>query len=245
MRPFSTLHDIMSYEAHRFYDEPTKSVRPIALLFCRPELELMQKEIVPSLQYFDRRAGKNTAFHFAGFVKIRPDTVAQLIEDPTVKDDLERNTIPGSEGYRWSFFASDFDAIRKNIEALTKWRYSGGCDRLLLNSRCTRQGRYVDPFLDFKDAIVLRLDKIGELLATPKVANLFEAIFQYAEDQDETNPTWGLSDYLGLKTARSGLWEILLGFLPESVRTTFKSARHLVVQDISGPEPCKLAELSY
>jgi len=95
----------------------------------------------------------------------------------------------------------------------------------------SRRGRGVD----FATAIVLRLDKIGELVATPTISQLFEAIFQYAERQNDTNPAWGLSDYLGLKTAGSGLWDAILGVLPEAIRKSVRAAKHLVAQDIGLP----------
>jgi hypothetical protein len=88
------------------------------------------------------------------------------------------------------------------------------------------------PTIDFATAIVLRLDKIQELVATPTVSQLFEAIFQYAERQVDANPTWGLSDHLGIRTARSGLWEALLGVLPEALRGSVRAAHHLVAQNI-------------
>ncbi len=86
--------------------------------------------------------------------------------------------------------------------------------------------------LDFKTAIVLRLDKISEMVAAPNISQLFEVIFQYAERQDSANPTWGLSDHLALKTARSGLWDVIVGVLPEAFRSSIRASRRVVVQDI-------------
>lgn len=194
-----------------------KQARLVALLFCRPELALMKSDIVPSLPYFHRRSGNNTAFYFAGFYEFIPV-------------DKERQNGPyefdGPNGTHWLFDAEQFNHLREQVEKSTRWRYSGGCDMLLVNSRRTGG-------LDFTTAVVLRLDKIGELIATPTIGQLFEAIFQYAERQDDINPTWGLSDFLGIKTAKSGLWDVIIGLLPEPFRNSIRASRNLVVQNIA------------
>ena len=233
MHTWFDLHKIVSDEERNFSATPERQVRLVALLFCRPELGLMKTDIVPSLGYFHRRSGGNTAFYFAGFHEFEPVLSGYKELGLTLPDEYpdkvgepEFVEFRGPEGRYWTFELMDFDRLRKQIESCTLWRYSGGCDMLFVNSR-----RSVG--IDFSTAIVLRLDKISEMVATPTVGQLFEAIFQYAERQDPINPTWGLSDFLALKTARSGLWDVILGILPESVRNSIKAARHVVVQDIS------------
>jgi hypothetical protein len=231
MRTWLDLTRIVHDEERNFERAPEKQTRLVALLFCRPELSLMKSDIIPSLAYFHKRSGDNTAFYFAGFHEFKPILSAyEKLGIPLPGKDLDYDDAPtefaGPEGRYWRFESQDFDLLRRQVEQSTRWRYSGGCDMLFVNSRR-------DVGIDFSTAIVLQLDKISEMAATPTVSQLFEAIFQYAEQQDAANPTWGLSDYLGLKTARSGLWDVIIGILPESVRKSIRAAGHVVVHDIS------------
>jgi hypothetical protein len=215
----TSLGGIRAQEETRFEKAPNKNARLIALLFCRPELDIMRNDIIPSLPYFHRRSGGNTAFYFAGF------------------ENLERDlSIIGPENENWYFDPDSFNRFRRfrmEVEKETRWRHSGGCDMIMINSRRGRgHGLESAPTLDFTTAMVLRLDKIGEIVATPTVSQLFETVFRYAESQNDVDPTWGLSDRLGLKIAGSGVWDVIVGVLPESVRASVRAARHLVAQDI-------------
>jgi len=231
MRAWRDLTRIVHHEERNFERAPEKQTRLIALLFCRPELSLMKSDIIPSLAYFHERSGDNTAFYFAGFNEFTPipsgyEELGIPLPGKDPDYDASAGVFVGPEGRYWSFDFGDFNRLRGQVEQRTRWRYSGGCDMLFANSR-----RGVG--IDFSTAIVLQLDKISEMVATPTISQLFEAIFQYAERQVAANPTWGLSDYLALKTARSGLWDVIIGILPESVRKSIKAAGHVVVRDIS------------
>jgi hypothetical protein len=252
MLPTITLQYIAYQEQRRL--SGGKNCRLLAILFCRPELDLMRTAIIPSVPYFHTRSGGNTAFYFGGFEYDADDwgldpsrETGSVLLNQVAAPNSPIRTVTGTMSLRedtyfsiqgpgaqiWYFVAKSFNSFRKQVEAVTKWRYSGGCDMILLNSR-SRPGQ---PFaeLDFSSSIALRLDKIQELVATPTVSTLFEAIFQYAERQDPNDPAWGLSDCLGLKTAITGLWSAVLSVLPQGVRTSVNAARQLVVQNIARP----------
>lgn len=247
MRITTSLTTIAFLEENRFEKNPDLQARLIAIMFCRPESRLMQSEIIPSLHYFHFRSGGKTTFYFGGFEADIDDITEQdeacrvTVENTgsarTTITNLAGNvaaagytTVQGPDLRTWYFSPSSFDRFRRDVEWQTRWRYSGGCDMLLLNSRRDR-------LLDFSTSMVLQLDRVEELAGTPTVGHLFEAIFQYAEDQDQHNPTWGLSDQLGLRTARRGLWDVLLSLLPEALRSSANAARQLVVQDVSLATP--------
>jgi hypothetical protein len=238
----NSLEKICASEEIRFRRTPTKKVRLIAILFCRPESSLMQSDVIPSLPYFHCRSGSNTAFYFAGFEDSQEywedvHATAEVVLEPAhrgwnasmeVHGRLTNRRgffVTGPGETQWCFVPSRFNRFRADVQRRTRWRYSGGCDMILVNSR---RGLGID----FTTALALRLDKISDLVATPTVSQLFEAIFQYTEKQDTSNPTWSLSDHLALKTAGSGLWDVMVGCLPEAVRASVKAARHLVARDI-------------
>jgi hypothetical protein len=85
-----------------------------------------------------------------------------------------------------SFYSdSDFNDFRLEIEKRSKWRYSGGADPLLINARFDgNEGR-----LDFSTAIAANLMKMKNDGAIQSVDSFFESTFQFAENQDGSDPT--------------------------------------------------------
>ena len=239
------------YEENKRFQIGSKNRRLIAILFCRPELDLMKSAIIPSLHYFHRRSGGNTAFYFGGFeldledfcledqnqaakVVVKADTASRtIVKEVQGRLVGEKNTYFSIEGpgRTWYFIPDSFNEFRKEVEQETAWRYSGGCDMILLNSKHRPGAPEAD--LDFSSSLVLKLDEVQKLVATPTISRLFEAIFQYAEAQNSDDPAWGLSDMLGLKVARHSVWDAILAVIPNAFRPSIDAARLLVVQDIS------------
>jgi hypothetical protein len=69
--------------------------------------------------------------------------------------------------------------------------------------------------------------------AIVSVPNLFEKIFRFAETQPGDDPTWGLSDKLALDKGQNALWNLAVGFLPESIRNDTRGVQHFLVTDLS------------
>src|SRR5260370_34896384 len=49
------------------YDNPSGHVRLVGLIFGRPYLPLVQKEIIPNLSYWNQRSGSHSDFFCIGF----------------------------------------------------------------------------------------------------------------------------------------------------------------------------------
>lgn len=231
------LQEVRLKEKARFATKQIgKRARFIGVAFGRPELQLMKTDILPSLPYFHARSAKHTAFYFAGYEEAAESgKAAQGLDHSGIANFFSTSytdavQVVGPVGQRWLFFPEHFNKFRMELEGSSKWRYSGGCDLLLFNSRLNADA---DISLDFSTSIALHLDKVSELIATPTVGQLFESIFRYAEEQDEKDPTWGLSDYLGIQTIRNGFWDAIVGVLPEAVRKPLGAARHLVVENVA------------
>lgn len=226
---------ITATESFRFEKGPPgKKSRLIGIVFCRPDLPIMKNDIIPSLPYFHFRSGGNTAFYFGGFESDSEWTYGMEEREAPGMDEKTFTSITGPEGKHWYFIPREFNLFRHELERQTKWKYSGGCDMILLNS-CydSNTGTPLKCRLDFSTSIMLRLDRLNEIPSMPSVTELFERIFQYAEKQDADNPTWGFSDFAGLNVAKSGFWQMILSLLPTSVRSTANAAGHLVVHDIA------------
>jgi len=186
-------------------------VRLVGLLFARPKTSFGAAEIVPSFRYYHQRSGNHINFYCAGF---------ELGWDLATASDAD--VLAAYSDY-------EFDKFRCEIESRSKWRYSGGADLLLANARFDG----VEAELDFSSMISANLVKMKSDAAIDSVDSFFEQIFQYAEVQDGTDPTWGFSDSRGKSLVPSALKSLLISLLPEGLRADTKKAFHFVVSDFS------------
>lgn len=191
---------------------PTATVRLVGLLFARPQTSFVMSELLPSFGYYHERSGDNINFYCPGFVS--------GFDPGTYSDDASA---------LGTYSDSQFNEIRSKIEARSSWRYSGGADLLLTNARLSHGCAY----LDFSSAIAVDLIKLKAEKVVDSVDSLFERIFQYAENQDGSDPTWGFSDRSGLRLVGSALKNMLLESLPKGLQKDAKSAFHFVVSDVS------------
>src|SRR5205814_993168 len=67
--PAVTYREIENHLNYSFSREggAKKNVRMVGLLFARPGSALAKAEVLPNLEYFDRRSGRNIDFYVAGF----------------------------------------------------------------------------------------------------------------------------------------------------------------------------------
>ncbi|MFZ3217682.1 MAG: hypothetical protein WA192_16610 [Candidatus Acidiferrales bacterium] len=209
------------FEARRRVDRKWDAILT-GLLFARPSSKLVAEEILPDLGYFHHRSGENVDFFCAGFSRY---TRGRRYPD--------EKRIPSADAPQPSWFYSDiaFNEFRRELAAEADWEYSGDPELVLTNAEFdTRRGRTL---LDFGRSIKLNLEKAKTGGAIVSVANLFEKIFRFAETQRGDDPTWGLSDKLALDTGQNAPWNLVVGFLAESVRTDTQRVRHFLVTDLS------------
>lgn len=200
---------------------PVQIVRMVGFLFARPDSPLAKKEIIPSLEYFHERSGEHIDFYCPGYESFHANKPSALNKKHVVR--------VGDED-TWIFSVKKFNSSRKKIESMTKWRYSGGVDLVLLNAK---QREKQEMELDFSGAIAINLDEAKADKAIKSIETFFEKIFQYAESQSGLDPTWGFSDHLGLKIVKSVLKGVALSALPKSVSAEATKAFHFTVKDIS------------
>jgi hypothetical protein len=200
-----------------------KPVSLVAIIFSRPESALAKGEILPAIDYFNER-GNNTVFYFAGY---DPEQVKAA-----------QTSVLGPEDEPWYFEAESFNRVRAEVEMRTTWKYSGSSDMILTNARYGPFDGYIQGRIDFQTAIVLRLDKLKEISTFPTVGELFEQIFQYAENQGlvNGNPAWDFSNKAGIGLAKSSFKSLILSCLPKALQEDARGAFHLVASDIAKPE---------
>jgi len=203
---------------YRYRDEKGAGIRMVGLLFAPPEARLARDEIVPSLDYFHHRSGNNIDIFCAGYR--RYGYAPQPDERPVTRDDPP-----------WFFSIAQYERFRREIERLSRWRYGGEVDLLLLNARFDQERDTAT--LDSTSAIGCDLDRMIKDGAIQSVRRFFEDGCRFAENTSGADPTWGFSDELGLRTAGSALKRVILALLPKKLGEDYRRAEHFVVRDIS------------
>jgi hypothetical protein len=198
--------------------QPLK-VTMCGLLFARPQNELASKEIYPELDYFDSRLGSRFHLFTAGCFQrfITKDLYPDKRKIPAQRD--------------WLYSDAAFDALRREIESSTAWRYTDGVELLLFNA--TRDTRTGAASLVFRSAIAVNLQEFRRLRPSETVASLIGRIANYCDQYTGDDPTWGFSDKIGSGVAGSALWNLFVGLLPEGMRNDAGTARLFVTQDLA------------
>lgn len=211
----ATLSSAFKY---RYEDTQGRRFRIVGLVFARPNSPLAKSEIIPQIADWHHRSGNHIDFFFAGYTyphELLPGFIAV--------------SVPGRG--EWLYSSQLFDRFRREIEAQTKWQYSGECDLLLTNTyfdAAEDQAR-----IDFGSTIVCQLDQMKEEKAILSVGRFFESVFRFAESADDADPTWGFSDSQGLAVAGSALKRVALSLLPRNLDADYKKAEHFAVRDVA------------
>jgi hypothetical protein len=183
--------------------------RLVGLLFMRSGQELTDKDVLPSLDYFDQRSGPYVDFYLPGW---------QKIVSPGEKRSIE-----------WVFDIKKFIHACEVIGDVLDWRYSGGADLLLFTSRrLSDKGNKA--FLDFSEVVSLPLHVMKEGKVGPSV--LFERIFSYAQHYHGFDPLAALAmqelRVSGVKAFINGL----ISWLARGGKEEVEYARHFIIRDI-------------
>jgi hypothetical protein len=200
-------------------DDRSLKVTMCGFLFARPHNELASKEIFAEIGYFNHRMGPHIHIFIAGCF------------DRHLPRHQFRDRRPIGQGKGWEYSDEAFDSLRREIEAFTAWRYRDGVELLLLNA--IRNSNTGEASLDFHSAISVDLQKARDLKSLDSVAALIGRLANYCEQYRGDDPTWGFSDQMGVDTARSALWNLLVGLLPEGLRKDATTARLFVTQDLT------------
>lgn len=221
MIPAVSLQDVKvaiaaRFESGRYPQGAAGYVRMTGILFAPPASQLGAREIVPNLNRFHLHSGKNIDFFCAGY--------AMGSAPESWNTDYE--TLPRVQGSTWSYSDSAFDAFRRELQAESTWRYSGGCDLLLANA--VRAPTDEASQLLFDQAIDLKLDEMARVGAIVSAEVFFGRIFQYAEDASGKDSTWGFSDREGVRSLR----QLVLSSLPKGLGGEVAKAACFAVRDL-------------
>jgi hypothetical protein len=216
LSPFRAYSDIEKTES-RFN---TDNVKMVCILFVQSSHKIAKDEILPNLTYYHYRTGKNVNFYLAGYGASWKDD-----------DDPDDAIVCRVDSADWFFSWAAFNKLRQELEDRTTWRYSGECDLVIVNAKMEPLSEKV--ILDFSSCIAVNLNELRRTNSIPSVMNFFETIFRYAEVQDSTDPTWGLSDSLGISSSMSTLKCVVLSLLPKNIGKEVEKISHFAVMDVS------------
>lgn len=206
-------HGLSSYERR-------DGLRIAGLVFCRPESPLAREEIFPSLAYYHFRSGPATNFYFAGF-------------DQGTSVRSEANIKAGEAGISWHYSAKSFNDLRRDVERRSTWRYSGGCDLIVVGVDFGETtGR---AHLDFSSVVTARLDEMRAEGLIPRVDVFFEQLFRFAEVFQGEQAANAFSNEHGWRLTKEALRDLLISAVPAAVQTRAKAAFHYAAKDTTRP----------
>jgi hypothetical protein len=194
----------------------TPASRLLGLLFAPDGAPLTRDQVIPRLGQFHWRSGQFMDLFCAGYG--RRGGTAYL--DATFRTVLDH----GPDG-EWLFSDHGFDDVRREVEEVSGWRYSGEVDLLVVNARLDVDSG--EALVDFRSGAEIRLANAIADGAIGSVAGLLERLFAYAEQHPETASAAQFAVTQAGKTLAGSLVDVVLGALPIDVRELWRKGRHI------------------
>jgi hypothetical protein len=191
----------------------------VAILFCSPDSRFGREEILPFLEYFNLRTDENVDVYCAGYGSgVKPDSYP------------DGRIVPNVAGDNWWFHVKPFNNIRLELEARTRWTYSGETDLILLTARRNLSDEFC---LSFSQSLACNLERMVKDEAISSARSFMEDISRLAEGYNGTDSVARLSDQQGVKIGINAIKEAVLTVLPEKVRKEYRKAEHFALRSIS------------
>lgn len=198
----------------------------VAFLFADSGFDLVKKEIFPFLKRFNARSGYLTHFFFVGYIR---ESLTWNYKGS------ERVLEGGPDSEKWYFSAEAFEKFRRELEAHTKWKYSGGVDFLLLDAV---RNNPLDPkgshslVLNFDQVVSFDLVDAREAKRIPILSKFFEEVFRYSEEKREEVKTTRYSNKqllpLCISVAEGAIKTVIPGYIVDGIR----NAKQFAIQDL-------------
>lgn len=139
----------------------------IGILLTRPDLQTGE-EIISSLNYYHHLTGHNINFYLPGYGAYWNNT-----EYPDMRPAAEIN------GVNWSFSDKAFVSFVGTIEDVSRWKYSGESELLLIS--------YHDQNLDYSSVALFRLDAMLKDDAISSISSFITHLSRNAKHNNDVN----------------------------------------------------------
>lgn len=202
----------VSQNAMSEINKKIKKHTTVGILFCRPEIDFVKKEILSSLNYLHHRSGDNINFFCCGYGAYWPD---------------KSNVVTTIDSVDWLFSDKKFVNLIEEFESKTNWQYSGETDFLLLDIVPSN-----DNTLNIQNALVCNLEQMQKDNAFSSVRSFFENLIRFYASS-ENKSTLAYSDIQGINKGLEFLKDSILNHLPLDLGKLYRSAGNYVVRDIT------------
>ncbi|MDR0461513.1 MAG: hypothetical protein LBH62_08870 [Nitrososphaerota archaeon] len=132
----------------------------VGIIFASPNESLARDEILMRIPDFNQASGGDIDFFFAGYSKYNTNRADQ-------------QEIMGPNSQKWYYSPRMFYAFVDNIEDISRWKYSGVTDLLLLEFR--------GDTLQFNKVITICINKNIKEESIRSVGELFQRIWNIAQ----------------------------------------------------------------
>lgn len=182
----------------------------VGILLTRPDLQTGE-EIMGSLNYYHHLTGYNINFYLPGYGAYWNDA-----EYPDMRFAADIN------GVSWSFSDKAFVSFVNTIENVSRWKYSGESELLLIP--------YHDKNLDYSNVAVFRLDAMLKDDAISSISNFITCLSRNAKHNNSVNSLAlkGATKSVA-KTLAQGLIDKALKDFPNPIR----KGKHYICKNFS------------
>jgi hypothetical protein len=209
MLPAPTVQDVLQHRS----SSPTVLC---CVVFAPPFTKVGKEGVVPRIGYLNDRSGRHVHFYCAGYGGYwHTNDVPDMVTIGDVRYD-DGTVIP------WAFSQRQFSSFVDGFEGMTKWRYSGEADLILLS-----------PQVDFADCVTYDIEAMIADKAVRSASQLFEAIIQYARSHSKGASAFDFSDRAGARLFADEAGAAVLECLPKPLQNLWKKGQHYAVRDIS------------
>lgn len=213
----TVLEIIRSYVRDRVSPDQREYKAIVGFLFARPQCKIAKDTIIPSLNYYDQKSGESIDLFCFGYTK------------GTEKESSAPLAIV--DGQAWYFDDRAFNEAVQEIEAKTKWRYSGEVDLLIANVELIDHdaGHHVN-FSRVLSFDIEKMEKIGAIETTNK---LFQDLFNFAENIKTNDPVAEFSDKMGSKLLKKSMWAAFWDKIKQLLFVDLKGMPDFAVRDVT------------
>ncbi len=200
-----TYKDILDHIRRNDFVEDT-----IGVLITRPSLAT-GKDILEELNYYHHLTGNSINFYLPGY-----GAYWNAKEYPDMK------VVTEIDGTDWSFSDRAFVSFINVLEEVSKWKYSGESELLLIP--------YYDSKLDFSNVAVWGLDA---MLKDEAISSVSQFITDLSRIARRNNAVKSIAVKGVAKCVTKTIVQEMMDLLPKNVCKALKRGRHYICKDFS------------
>ncbi len=200
-----TYKDMLDHIRRNDFVEDT-----IGILITRPSLAT-GKDILEELNYYHHMTSVNINFYLPGY---------GAYWNPQEYPDMR--VVTKIDGADWSFSDRAFVAFINALEEVSRWKYSGESELLLIP--------YDDGKLDYSNVAVFCLDA---MLKDEAISSVSRFITDLSRSAKRNNAVKSIAVKGAAKCVAKTIVQEMPDFLPKHISTALKRGRHYICKDFS------------